>query len=82
MYGTGWMGGNRYGRYPNQNYGAGPPPYGQSTVPPQYTGNTFQGGDGYYGQREGVLQQPENTYYPRGGENYGPPAGPPPSKIA
>lgn len=77
------MAGNKYGGYPNQNYGPAPPPYGQSAMPNQYTGNTFQSGDGYYGQHEGIqLQAPQNAYYPRGGDMYGPPAGPPPSKIA
>jgi len=96
MYGTGWMGG-KYNNgppppqnYGNQNYGdpnyqQPPPQYGQQNVYPQYTGNTFNSNEGYYGQRNNdvPLQQPANTYNPnRGTDNYEPPAGPPPSKVA
>lgn len=95
-YGMGWLGGRKYGQnyqgnynqgynqgY-NQNYQPPPPQYSQQPMPNQYTGNTFNSNEGYYGnQNEGIaLQQPSNSYYPRGGEHgYEPPAGPPPSKI-
>ncbi len=103
-YGTGWMGGKySYNANPNNggynpggyNPGgaaAAPPQYSQNPQNnpqnPQYTGNTFNSNEGYYGQQhDGIqLQQPNSTYYPRGGvdnnDGYTPPPGPPPSKVA
>lgn len=49
----------------------------------QYTGNTINRDDGYYGQQTGVeLQPPKNTYPgQRGGDTvYEAPQGPPPNK--
>jgi len=93
MWGTGWVpmagGGKYYGpQYNNPNAYNGPPPqYNQGgAVPGQYTGNTFNSNDGFYGrpQTEGIqLQPPSNAYYPRAADGgYEPPAGPPPSKVA
>ncbi len=91
MYGTGWMGNNnKYGgaqQYPPQGYNHGQPPppqYSTNAMPNQYTGNTFNANEGYYGQHnQGVeLQQPANTYNRGGDHGYEPPPGPPPSKIA
>ncbi|KAH8905403.1 hypothetical protein BR93DRAFT_939381 [Coniochaeta sp. PMI_546] len=95
-YGTGWMapapkyspnsGGYvppppQYTSTPMQNY----PPPGQQQQP-QYTGQTFNSNDGYYGGHNEGVAPPPNTYYPQrgvGGENvYEPPAGPPPGKHA
>ena len=101
MYGTGWMGGKNgapppgtaapYAPQGGYQYGPPPPQYSQQAMPNQYTGNTYNSNDGYYGQQhsygppqnEGIrLQQPAHAYS-RGGENgYEPPPGPPPSKIA
>jgi hypothetical protein len=94
-YGTGWMapapkyGPNngayvppppQYSATPMQNY-----PQGQ-TQQPQYTGQTFNSNEGYYGGHNEGVAPPPNTYYPQrgfGGENvYEPPAGPPPGKHA
>ncbi|KAI1862158.1 uncharacterized protein JN550_010461 [Neoarthrinium moseri] len=82
MYGTGWMASNN-GQYQNnpQAYHAAPPAYGapgQSyPMQPQYTGQTFNQADGYYGQREGVAQpKPAHTV-----PDYAPPEGPPPPKT-
>lgn len=86
MYGTGWMGGKP--AYP-------PPQYSQNAGQYDANGGGYynQGGynqgynqgydqnQGYYGQQQTniPLQQPGNTYYPRGGEDvYSPPPGPPP----
>jgi len=98
MYGTGWLGGKQntgapYAPQGGYQYGPPPPQYSQNAVPNQYTGNTYNSNDGYYGQQQqysygpqqndGIqLQQPANTYS-RGGDNgYEPPPGPPPNKIA
>lgn len=75
----GWFGG-----FGHKNHQAPPPQY--TPAPPQgqqYTGETFNSNDGYYGhhQNDVPLQQPSGTYYPRGGEPvYEPPSGPPPAK--
>jgi len=93
-YGTGWMGGkpaqyqNNQGYYGNNggyNGGVGgpAPPYEPGPVNNQYTGNTFNRDDGYYGQQNGVeLQPPQSSYQPgRGGDPvYSAPQGPPPGK--
>jgi hypothetical protein len=92
MYGTGWMpghkpAGNQPGYY---NNGAAAPPY-SPPVDNQYTGNTFNSNEGYYGnaynngygaQQGGIeLQQPQHSYQPRGGDPvYEAPQGPPPGK--
>jgi hypothetical protein len=70
---------NNAGYYVHQ--GPPAPPYS----PPlnnQYTGNTFNSNDGYYGQQSGIeLQPPKNAYAPRGGDPvYESPEGPPPKK--
>lgn len=76
----GWFGG-----FGHKNHNQPPPPQ-YTPAPPQgqqYTGQTFDSNDGYYGhhQNDVPLQQPTGTYYPRGGEPvYEPPAGPPPAK--
>ncbi|KAI1382186.1 chitin synthesis regulation, resistance to congo red-domain-containing protein [Hypoxylon crocopeplum] len=92
MYGTGWMAGKpgpNNGYYNNpQGYNNPPPAYG---APPgqsypmenQYTGNTFSPSDGYYGQREGVVQPPKNVYNNNNKnttDEYAPPTGPPPGR--
>jgi len=90
-YGTGWLGGkmatgnngNYYNNQQQPQYGAAAPPYS----PPaqqnqQYTGNTFNSNEGYYGQQSGVeLQQPQNAYQPQRESEpvYAAPQGPPPS---
>lgn len=88
---------NKYGATNNQGGYAPPPPQYSATQmqnyptgqqqQPQYTGQTFNSNEGYYGgHNEGVAPQPpQNSYYPQqrgvGGENvYEPPAGPPPGK--
>jgi len=99
-YGTGWMApANKYGQ---QNAGGYVPPppqytpqYGQATQmnnypqqpqQPQYTGQTFNSNEGYYGNnnnnhQEGVAPPPQAYTRGVGGENvYEPPAGPPPGK--
>ncbi|KAJ4141213.1 hypothetical protein NW768_000421 [Fusarium equiseti] len=78
MYNYGNQGGHNQGYNQggyNQGYAA-PPAYGQQQQP-QYTGNTFNTNDGYYGQQSGV-QPPQGTYQRDGG--YAPPPGPPPGK--
>lgn len=86
-YGTGWMAG-KPAQYENTQsyYNQGPPapPYSPGPVNQNYTGQTFNRADGYYGQQNGIeLQQPQSSYQPgRGGENvYAPPQGPPPGKT-
>jgi len=88
-YGTGWTTGawgNKNQPYYNNgayNGGAAAPPYSPPAQHPQYTGNTFNSNEGYYGQQSGVeMQPPRNTYAPpRGGEQvYEAPQGPPPHK--
>jgi len=91
-YGTGWMApAHKYG---NNGGGYVPPPPQYSATPmqnyptnqqqPQYTGQTFNSNEGYYGGHNEGIAPPQNTYYPQrgvGGENvYEPPAGPPPGK--
>ncbi|CAN8099459.1 unnamed protein product [Discula destructiva] len=77
----GWLGG--FGHKNNNNQ---PPPPQYTPAPAQgqqYTGQTFNSNEGYYGhhQNDVPLQQPAGSYYPRGGEPvYEPPAGPPPAK--
>lgn len=75
---SGWFG------YGNKNNNQPPPPqYTASPVGNQYTGQTFNSNEGYYGHNPNdvPLQQPSGSYYPRGGENvYEPPSGPPPAK--
>ncbi|KAB5563481.1 hypothetical protein GE09DRAFT_785437 [Coniochaeta sp. 2T2.1] len=96
-YGTGWMApANKFGPGNNNNYVPPPPQYtpqynmgnyppqGQQQQP-QYTGQTFNSNEGYYGQQEGVAAPPQAYYGQQqrgvGGENvYSPPAGPPPGK--
>ncbi|ORY65946.1 chitin synthesis regulation, resistance to congo red-domain-containing protein [Pseudomassariella vexata] len=81
MYGMGWMA-------PPQNYNnAAPPAYGaqNQSYPmnnqPQYTGNTFNTNDGYYGHHEGIAP-PKNVYTnDNRNETYAPPEGPPPGKT-
>lgn len=90
LYGTGWMapGSGKYGNntyQPNATpYQPPPPQYTANTQQnPQYTGQTFNPADGYYGGHTEGVQAPQNSYYPpaRGGENvYQPPPGPPPGK--
>lgn len=86
LYGTGWMAPAPGNQYNNPHaYNQAPPAYGAPQSYPmqnQYTGNTFQSGDGYYGQQTGV-QQPKNVYGgPQNvGTEYAPPEGPPPNKV-
>jgi len=92
-YGTGWMApkyGHNTGAYvpPPPQYSATPMqnyPQGH-TQQPQYTGQTFNSNEGYYGGHSEGVAQPPNTYYPQrgvGGEDvYEPPTGPPPGKHA
>jgi hypothetical protein len=92
MYGTGWMANNQQGYQNNPHgysngYQNAPPAYGapQGQSYPmqnQYTGNTFNANDGYYGQHEGI-QQPKDAHTTANGNNaatgdYAPPPGPPP----
>ncbi|KAK6193459.1 hypothetical protein LQW54_012455 [Pestalotiopsis sp. IQ-011] len=86
MYGTGWIA-NGHGQHQNNpnGYANAPPAYG---APPgqsypmqnQYTGNTFNQQEGYYGQHEGIAQPKDahtaNNTAPAG--DYAPPPGPPP----
>jgi len=75
---TGYDGGQT-GPY---NGGAPAPPY-SPPVENNYTGNTFNSNDGYYGQQSGIeLQPPQSAYQPpRGGDPvYEAPQGPPPKK--
>jgi len=92
-YGTGWLAGNtppghNRAQYTNNYYsnepydGGAAPPY-SPPVNQQYTGNTFNSNEGYYGQQSGVeMQPPQNAYQPqRGGDPvYDAPQGPPPKK--
>jgi len=89
-YGTGWTtgkwGNQQQPYYNNQPYngGAPAPPYSPPAQNYQYTGNTFNRDDGYYGQQSGVeLQPPKNTYPGvRGGDQvYEAPQGPPTNKY-
>ncbi|KAI5466302.1 chitin synthesis regulation, resistance to congo red-domain-containing protein [Mariannaea sp. PMI_226] len=79
-----------YQNYPTQNSGfqqqdgyggyppAPPPPaYGQQQQP-QYTGTTFNTGDGYYATGATGVQPPQGTY--QRDDVYGPPQGPPPGR--
>lgn len=92
MYGTGWMANNQQGYQNNPHgysngYQNAPPAYGapQGQSYPmqnQYTGNTFNANDGYYGQHEGI-QQPKDAHTTANGNtaatgDYAPPPGPPP----
>ncbi|KAF5020782.1 hypothetical protein F66182_7190 [Fusarium sp. NRRL 66182] len=95
VYGTGWMANNGpWGKnnhqmnnqggynsgYQQNGYGPPPPPpaYGQHQTP-QYTGNTFNSNDGYYGQNQySGVTHPQGAYQRDG--VYEPPAGPPPGK--
>jgi hypothetical protein len=88
-YGTGWMvNGKNNGQPPNSHemypqqgyYQAGPPAY-QPPPPqqPEYTGTSFNPGDGYYGAQQQGVQYPPTTY--QRDQVYEPPAGPPPKKI-
>ncbi|ROV90858.1 hypothetical protein VSDG_07974 [Cytospora chrysosperma] len=87
QYGNGWFGqhGGKGGAN-NINTQQPPPPPPQYTPAPvgsQYTGQTFNSNEGYYGHHNNdiPLQQPTNAYYPRAGEPvYEPPTGPPPAK--
>lgn len=90
-YGTGWLGGKPGNTNGPQYYNNGAQPGFQNPAPPysppqqnqQYTGNTFNSNEGYYGQQSGVeLQQPQSAYQPqRGGDPvYAAPQGPPPGK--
>jgi len=93
QYGNGWFGHNKNNhnnqQYYNQQQQA-PPQYtppAQGPLGNQYTGQTFNSNEGYYGHHNNnngndvPLQQPGSSYYPRGGDNvYEPPAGPPPAK--
>jgi len=90
-YGTGWTTGAGGWGHKNQPYynngqyngGAPAPPYSPPAQHPQYTGNTFNNNEGYYGQQSGIeMQPPKNTYAPqRGGDPvYDAPQGPPPNK--
>lgn len=79
----------QYGYGQQQGQYGQPPAYGHQQQGqyqnPQYTGQTYNPNDGYYaGQNEGIqLQQPQNAYAPRGADNdYAPPSGPPPGKVA
>lgn len=89
QYGGGWFGHNKFNNNQQPQYQQPPPPQytpAQGEVPNQYTGQTFNSNEGYYGQHNThnndiPLQQPTSSYYPRGGDNvYEPPAGPPPAK--
>ncbi|KAJ0121636.1 Protein RCR2 [Diaporthe amygdali] len=88
QYGNGWFGQNKYNNNQQPQYQQPPPPQytpANGPVPNQYTGQTFNSNEGYYGQHNNnndiPLQQPGSSYYPRGGDNvYEPPTGPPPAK--
>jgi len=97
VYGTGWLAGKTpmghngpaYTGYNNQagfNNGYNqdiPVPAYSPPVNQQYTGNTFNSNDGYYGQNTGIeLQPPKHSYQPqRGGDPvYNAPSGAPPHK--
>jgi hypothetical protein len=82
FYGTGWAA-----------YNYNPPTYQQSQQQPYYTphnqpyynpapaynAQSPNSNAGYY-NRDVELQQPGQSYHPPGGNDYAPPAGPPPSK--
>ncbi|ROW11114.1 hypothetical protein VMCG_00951 [Cytospora schulzeri] len=84
QYGTGWFG--QHGKGQNSNQQPPPPPPQYTPAAPvgsQYTGQTFNSAEGYYGHHNNdiPLQQPTSAYYPRAGEPvYEPPTGPPPAK--
>ncbi|KAI3400420.1 hypothetical protein diail_3041 [Diaporthe ilicicola] len=88
QYGNGWFGQNKNNQQP-QHQQPPPPQYtpAQGPMGNQYTGQTFNSNEGYYGHHNNnnndiPLQQPGSSYYPRGGDNvYEPPAGPPPTKA-
>jgi len=85
---------NKYGAGNSNNYVPPPPQYSATPMQnyptnqqqqPQYTGQTFNSNEGYYGGHNEGIAPPQNAYYPQqrgvGGENvYEPPAGPPPGK--
>lgn len=76
-YGTGWAArgyGPQNEQQPYYNNSQYPPP------PPQYSTDVPVGHQGYYGPQTGIeLQQPPNAYAPgRSGDDWQPPAGPPP----
>jgi len=94
-YGTGFLAGkppvgHNGPQYNSGYYQANTGPYQGPPAPPysppvnnQYTGNTFNSNEGYYGQHSGIeLQQPQSSYAPpRGGDPvYDAPQGPPPKK--
>lgn len=88
QYGNGWFGQNKFNNQQPQYQQPPPPQYTpaqQGPVGNQYTGQTFNSNEGYYGQHNNndiPLQQPGSSYYPRGGDNvYEPPTGPPPAKA-
>lgn len=89
QFGTGWFGqhGKAGGNNNNNNQAQQPvpppPQYTPAPVDSQYTGQTFNSNEGYYGHHNNdiPLQQPTHAYYPRAGEPvYEPPTGPPPAK--
>ncbi|KUI62070.1 Protein RCR2 [Cytospora mali] len=86
QYGGGWFGHHKGANSNNPDPHPQPPPPPQYTPAPmdnQYTGQTFNSNEGYYGHHNNdiPLQQPTSSYQPRGGAPvYEPPAGPPPAK--
>lgn len=88
QYGNGWFGHGQQAKNnvpPQQPLQQQPPPpqYTPRPMDSQYTGQTYDTNEGYYGHHNNdiPLQQPTSAYYPRGGDNvYEPPAGPPPTK--
>ncbi|MCJ1383314.1 hypothetical protein MMC17_006427 [Xylographa soralifera] len=78
--------GNNNPSYYNNNNAAGTPNNAPPTYEPPKEGNYYGNGganQGYFGgQQSGIeLQQPNNSYQPRGAENvYSAPDGPPPAK--
>jgi hypothetical protein len=64
MYGTGWVPGHQ-----NVKPQESAPPYSAQPVNNQYTGNTFNSNEGYYGPQHGQGQQ--YGYAPNGNDNYG-----------
>lgn len=87
QYGNGWFGQHGKGNgNVNNNVNNPPPPQYTPAAPvgSQYTGQTFNTDEGYYGHHNNdiPLQQPSSSYHPHGGNNvYEPPAGPPPGKA-
>ncbi|KAI0199148.1 chitin synthesis regulation, resistance to congo red-domain-containing protein [Astrocystis sublimbata] len=76
MYGTGWMAAPP--QYNNNNpnaYNPPPPAYGAQSYPMD---NRYQPAEGAYGQQSTGVEPPKNVY--GGGNEYAPPAGPPPGK--